>query len=120
MIEPRFIINGMIRVHPRDVSAFMRATALCVEATRREPGCAYYAVGQDLIEPEVFHMQEGWATEAAFEAHMRSPHLAAALAVIEDLTIEDARIHRYETAGRTELSLPSPGPGVENDASVLR
>lgn len=44
---------------------------------RTEPGCTAYRVHRNTKDPEVFVFYETYADDAAFDAHRKSPHLAA-------------------------------------------
>ncbi|MFF8380856.1 putative quinol monooxygenase [Streptomyces sp. NPDC015661] len=56
-----------------------------VEPTLAEPGCLSYRPYQDPVEPGSWIVVEEWADREAFEAHLRSPHLAAAMAAGPEL-----------------------------------
>ena len=49
-------------------------------ATRTESGCASYDVFQADGQPGLFYTVEVWKDKAAADAHMTTPHLAAAFA----------------------------------------
>ncbi|MEV4429144.1 putative quinol monooxygenase [Streptomyces sp. R-07] len=64
----------------------VREQALALVApTLAEPGCLSYRPYQDPVEPGSWIVVEEWADRAAFEAHLRSPHLAAAMAAGPEL-----------------------------------
>jgi quinol monooxygenase YgiN len=46
-----------------------------VAPTRAETGCLNYDLHRDLERPERFLFHENWSSRAAWDAHMRSPHL---------------------------------------------
>jgi quinol monooxygenase YgiN len=106
MSSPQLIINGTIRVLDADIPRFIRAVNACVLETVKEAGCLYYRVGQDCAEPDLFHMSEGWADQAAFDAHMASGHLAIAMREIAAITVRASQIKLYAVSGETQLSLP--------------
>lgn len=45
--------------------------------TRAEEGCINYDLHRSLDEPGLFIFYENWETRPFWEAHMKSPHLAA-------------------------------------------
>lgn len=51
-----------------------------VAQTRKEAGCLHYELFQQDVAPNVFQTVERWADAAAVDAHMASPHVAAAIA----------------------------------------
>jgi quinol monooxygenase YgiN len=54
-------------------------------ATRREAGCVSYELFQQAGAPQVFQTVEQWSDEAAADAHMTAPHVAAAIAAAAPL-----------------------------------
>lgn len=65
-------------------------------ATRGEPGCVSYRVFSQTDAPHVFQTVEEWADPAAADAHMRTPHVAAAFAAATPLLAEAPRIDRFD------------------------
>ncbi|MCX5198559.1 antibiotic biosynthesis monooxygenase [Streptomyces sp. NBC_00249] len=51
-----------------------------VAATRAEPGNLSYRPYEDPLAPGAWVILEEWQDEAAWQAHLASPHLAEALA----------------------------------------
>ena len=51
-----------------------------VAETRKEPGCESYELYQQADRPHVFQTVERWRDAAAADAHMQTPHIAAAFA----------------------------------------
>ena len=48
-----------------------------MEATRREPGCILYDLHASVTDPERVVFIEQWQSRDAFEAHLKTAHLAA-------------------------------------------
>jgi quinol monooxygenase YgiN len=44
---------------------------------RAEPGCLVYRPHRSTRDPDLFVFYETYADDAAFEAHLKAPHLAA-------------------------------------------
>lgn len=59
-----------------------------VAPTRAEEGCLDYALHAAPQDGGHFVFYENWATEACWERHMASPHLAAFRARSDDLVAE--------------------------------
>jgi quinol monooxygenase YgiN len=51
-----------------------------VAATHAEPECILYSLQRGIEDENVFITVEKWQSQAALDAHMASPHLAAAFA----------------------------------------
>ncbi len=55
--------------------AVIRATLLnMVAPSRAEPGCICYNLHESNDEPGLFNFYEQWADQAAFDAHLETPH----------------------------------------------
>jgi len=61
-------------------SQMAEVLAELARATRTEPGCTSYDVFQAAEQPGLFYTVEVWKDKAAADAHMTTPHLAAAFA----------------------------------------
>ncbi len=61
--------------------------------SRLEPGNLRYDLYRDSVDANTFHLLETYVDQAAFDAHLQSPHFAAHLARCEGCLAEPARIH---------------------------
>jgi quinol monooxygenase YgiN len=50
-----------------------------VAPARAEAGCLYYNLHQKLDEPNTFFIIDGWANQAAVDAHARNSHVASVM-----------------------------------------
>lgn len=50
-----------------------------IEPTRKEPGCLMYVLWRHAEQAHRFCFVEEWADKAAFEAHLKTPHIAHVL-----------------------------------------
>lgn len=69
------------------------ALTTLVEATRQEEGCLAYDLYESAAAPGVFVTVEEWTDQAALDAHMQTPHIAAALGAAEGALAGDIAIH---------------------------
>lgn len=60
-----------------DVEHALRALA---EATHGEDGCVHYSLHRGLQDSNVFFTVEKWRAQGDLDAHLASPHVAAAFA----------------------------------------
>ena len=104
MPSPLIIINGTTQVLASDIPEFIRSTKACAAETVKEPGCVYYYTGQDLAEPNLFRLSEGWTDQDALDAHLVSPHFKLAMREVAAITLEAVTIKRYSVTGETDLS----------------
>lgn len=75
------------------VPAVREALQTLVAATRDEPGCVSYDLFESASAPGTFVTVERWADQAAMDAHMTTPHLAAAFAAVGDRLAGEVAIH---------------------------
>lgn len=66
-----------------------------VAPTRQEAGCITYDLLQSTTNPAHFSFVEEWQSEADLEAHLKTPHVTAALEKIPELTTGAPDIRRY-------------------------
>ena len=66
-------------------------------ATRQEPGCVSYQVLRQGDAPHVFQTVEECVDPAAADAHMRTPHVAAAFTAATPLLAEAPHIAGFES-----------------------
>lgn len=67
---------------PAEVDTVRAALVELVAATRAEPGNLEYRLHEDPKHPGHFYFFEVYVDQAAADAHMKSPHLAAAFAKV--------------------------------------
>ncbi|MFM2293723.1 MAG: hypothetical protein RLZZ350_136 [Verrucomicrobiota bacterium] len=67
--------------------------------TRREPGCLNYDLHQAPDDPAKFLFHENWASKAALDAHLKSPHVAVLLPRVGDLCTAFPEIVVWEKIG---------------------
>jgi quinol monooxygenase YgiN len=52
----------------------IKAVTPALEATRKEKGCIYYNLSQDVQQPLTLTFTECWETREALTAHFTAPH----------------------------------------------
>lgn len=77
--EEVHVFANVTAQHGKEGELRAALTALVAE-TKQEPGCVHYMVCEDHKRPGHFHIFEVYKNQAAVDAHMASPHLAAAFA----------------------------------------
>lgn len=75
------------------------ALTTLVEATRTEDGCVSYDLFESGSAPGTFVTVERWRDAASLEAHMSTPHVAAALAAAEGGLSGEIAIHPLTRVG---------------------
>jgi quinol monooxygenase YgiN len=67
--------------------------------TRREAGCLNYDLHVSTDDPARFLFHENWTSAAHLEAHLRSAHVQAVLARLDELCAAPPQITRWERIG---------------------
>jgi quinol monooxygenase YgiN len=97
------VVQGWARFAPADIEALRAAVADLIAATRAEEGCLDYAYGEDLQEPGLVWVCERWRDEAALNAHLQQPHIAAFNAKLGAVRVLGARVVAYTASGERVL-----------------
>ncbi len=80
-----FAIFASISIKPERREQFISTvtdTARC--SVRDEPGCVRFDVFQDASDENRYHLYEVYTNEAAFEAHLATPHAKRAIEGSQD------------------------------------
>lgn len=76
------------QLKPGSLEAFMEAMRInAVASVRDEPGCLVFDVLRDRSDPDRVWLYEVYTDEAAFEAHMQTPHFLASRPLVEPLIL---------------------------------
>lgn len=68
----------------KDKIQFVKSELLkLLEPTRKENGCVFYELHQDLEDPSIFMFYEIWETTSHWEAHNAQPNLVSFKKAIE-------------------------------------
>lgn len=97
------LVIGQLRFPAEARAGALAAMAEVTAATLAEPGCRFYAFAEDLTEPNLFRVSEGWDDADALRAHFATPHMAHFRTVREALGMTERVVTIYETAGPTEI-----------------
>ena len=63
---------GVYHLACEDAPDFAKIAKQCVELTLRKPGCLYFNIGEDVNNPGIFHLSEGWIDKASLDEHLTS------------------------------------------------
>jgi quinol monooxygenase YgiN len=100
-IESFISLVGTYEIDPLDAAAFATIATASIDEIVNKPGCLYYVASRDLKQPNVFHLAEGWATQADLDAHIASPGFQEMLEQAFKLRIVRREIYLSESTGRT-------------------
>lgn len=80
----------LLKTHlqPGSRERFMEAISVnAASSVRDEPGCLVFDVLSDRSDPEVVWLYEVYEDEAAFEAHLLTPHFLASRPLVDPLIV---------------------------------
>lgn len=95
MAKERLRVVARVVALPDKVEEIKSVLIELVEPTRQEAGCIQYDLTQNKEDATDFVFVEEWESEAALEAHMRTPHFNEAVSKLEGLLAMPADIRRY-------------------------
>ena len=78
-------VAAFLHAKPGSEGEVRRAALACVAPTRAEAGNLAYDLTVDAQDPSLFVFVEHWASQAALDEHMQTPHLKALSAAVGEL-----------------------------------
>ena len=97
------LVTGTIDFDPAKRDEAIAAVTACMEATRAEEGCEHYAFSGDFTDPGRMYVSEQWASQAALDDHMATPHLAALTGAMGGFGITAASLTKWDGATASKL-----------------
>jgi quinol monooxygenase YgiN len=71
------------------------------EATRKNDGCHFYDIAEDVFEPGLLRFSELWPDQASFDAHVKAPHVLPWREATKSVTVIDRKFELFDaTTGR--------------------
>ncbi len=92
-------VVATIPAKPEAADAVREALSTLAEATREEEGCVAYDLFESGSTPGTFITVERWTDSAALDAHMGTPHVAAAFAAAAEALNGEVAIHPLTPVG---------------------
>lgn len=93
--EGAIILAVIVKAKPGEEQAVKDALQSLVEPTRKEAGCICYNLHQAKSDKAKFMFYEQWASQAALDAHGKTPHMKALGEKLRDRT-ENGDFTLYE------------------------
>ena len=84
-------LNVFVTTSPENLAEVVEGLNALAAASRAEAGCDGYEIFQSTVEPTRLVIVETWASDAALEAHQKTPHYTTILPPLGEkmtLTIE--------------------------------
>ncbi len=86
-------VVATIPAKPEAVDQIRAALLELVTATRQEDGCLSYELFESAAAPGTFVTVERWRAQEDLDAHMHTPHIAAAMGAADGNLSGDIAIH---------------------------
>jgi quinol monooxygenase YgiN len=90
-----FALLVPIRVKAGRQKEFEAAFAVCIAATKKEPGCLAYELNRDADDPTAYVMFEKFKNVAALEDHLRQDHTKKIFKALEALADGEIKAKVY-------------------------
>ena len=104
---PSLLIQTTYQLHLDDVEAFKDITERMAADARQRVGNTFLLAAQDLSNPALFHLTEGWQNQQAIEEHLASDRFQRVLAEAQQLRIESRSATVFEVGRSYALGLPT-------------
>ena len=63
-----------LKIKPGSLPEFIDDAKLCIEETRKEPGCISYDLVQSQTDEDTLMFVERWKNQEAVDSHFNAPH----------------------------------------------
>ena len=90
---PELNVVALLQAKPGSEAALGSALASLVEPTLAEEGCISYELFASAVDPTAFVTIERWRSQDDLDAHMQTPHVAAAFAEAGEILAAAPAIH---------------------------
>ena len=92
-------VVATFQARPGKENELRAALAGLLPPTRKEAGCFNYDLHSSPEDPAKFLFHENWASKAALDAHLRSPHVQKLLPRVNELCVAFPKIKIWERIG---------------------
>jgi quinol monooxygenase YgiN len=89
-------VVAIIEARPGKESDMKQVLLSFIEPTRKEAGCIAYHLHTNADQPGKFLFLETWASQAALDTHLKSPHMTKGFAQSKELSATAAEIKLWE------------------------
>jgi quinol monooxygenase YgiN len=90
-----FALLVPLRVKAGKQKEFEAAFAVCIAATKKEPGCLAYELNRDADDPTAYVMYEKFKNVAALVDHLKQDHTKKIFKAMESLTDGEIKAKVY-------------------------
>lgn len=86
-------VVALLPIDPAEATEAAAALSTLAAASREEEGCYVYDVFESATVPGTFVTVEAWRSQEDMNAHMSTPHIAAAFEVLGPAIAGDIALH---------------------------
>lgn len=101
------LVRTTYRLHPEDADTFKDIAERIARDARLQEGSTFFLAAQDINNPAVFHLTEGWKSQQAVDEHFASDGFQRVLAEAQQLRIDDRTVTVFEVAASYEFGFPT-------------
>ena len=104
---PALLSKATYHLHTDDVAAFKPIAIRVAQAAREQAGCLFFDAAQDLADPTLINLIEGWASHETLAAFSASSGFQALLKEAMALRILGRSVSVYLVSGVENPEMPS-------------
>lgn len=82
-------------IAPEKREGFLALVKPLIEASRKEEGCVFYSLFEDINEPNCFTFIEQWKDQAAIDFHNSTPHFTSIVPKMKDYCVKEGSVRIY-------------------------
>ncbi len=82
-------------INPQEREKFLSLVKPLIEESRKESGCIFYSLFEDINQPNCFTFIEEWADGDAIALHNNTPHFTQIVPKIKELSIKEGAVNIY-------------------------
>ena len=90
------IVHADVFAQPGKGDEIAKIAQPLIEATRKEDGCHFYQLLRDTTDDSAFKFVEGWESQEALGAHVKTDHFKQIFPKITELAVKSADVKSYE------------------------
>lgn len=99
LTETKLTVLATIIARPGKEAELRALLTSLLAPTRQEAGCLNYDLHVAPDDPAKFLFHENWVSQAHLDAHLKTPHLTAALRRLEELAAEPPMLAFWRQIG---------------------
>lgn len=106
-VKPGLAVHAVYKLHEDDVPPFLELARALVERTSGTPGCVYFTIAQDVVDPTRFRFSEAWTDKEALGAYGESEAFRSSLAKAMTLRVLDRSGIMLTVSDAQPVEMPS-------------